>query len=160
MVQELLVAWLNDARAIEKAQLVRLRQLIEDFDDFAEIRSELRQHVTEVEEALEDLEEAVRGLGGKVVESVFTEPASPNQAGTGPFHDELVKDLLALHASEHYGHIMYLALAECATHLGEDEIADMSERAAEEKRVMAEWTEEQLPTVITSCLHAATEDEE
>ena len=159
MAQELLITWLQDARAMEKAQIGRLKQLIKDFDDFTEIRSELRQHITEVEEAIEDLEEAVRGLGGKVVDSVFTGPTSQYMASTGPFHDELVKELLALHASEHYGHITYLAIAECASHLGEDEIADMCERAAEEKRVMAEWTEEQLPTVITSCLHAATEEE-
>ncbi|HSD55827.1 MAG TPA: DUF892 family protein [Candidatus Saccharimonadales bacterium] len=159
MVQELLIAWLNDARAMEQAHIQKLKQLVEDFEDFTEIRSELKQHVTEVEEAIEDLEEAIKGLGGKVVESVFNADTIQSADSTGPYHDELVKDMLTLHANEHYGHITYLALAECASHLGEDEIADMSERAAEEKRVMAEWTEEQLPTVITHCLRTTTEEE-
>ena len=159
MVQELLVAWLNDARAMEKAQLKRLGRMQDDFQDFSEIRSELRQHMTEVQEAVDDLEEAIQGLGGKVVNSKLDNDTGKAPESLSPYHDELVKDILALHASEHYGHITYMALTECASHLGEDEIADMCERAAEEKRVMSEWTEEQLPTVITHCLKVTTEEE-
>jgi ferritin-like metal-binding protein YciE len=159
MVQELLVAWLNDARAIEKAQVRTLRRLTADFEEFDEIRSELRQHVTEVEEAIDDLEEAIRGLGGEIIENAFTANNITDPGGVSPFHDELVKDILRLHASEHFGYINYLALAECASHLGQDEVVDMCERAAEEKRIMAEWAEEQLPTVITNCLHNVSEEE-
>jgi ferritin-like metal-binding protein YciE len=159
MIQELLVAWLNDARAMEKAQLKRLGRMQADFEAFTEIRSELRQHMTEVEEAVEDLEEAIKGIGGKVVDAPQSGDSGKTPESISPYHDELVKDMLALHASEHYGHITYMALAECASHLGEDEIADMCERAAEEKRIMSEWTEEQLPTVITHCLKVTTEEE-
>lgn len=158
MARELLIAWLNDAYAIEEAHVRAVRQYIRDFEEFIEIRSDLRQHLADTEEMVTALEEAIVALGGKIADLQITDTGITAPASVSPYHDELVKNLLLLHAATQYGYISYMAIADAANQIEEDEIADMCERAAEEKRTMAEWTEEQLPTIVANCLKATTEE--
>jgi ferritin-like metal-binding protein YciE len=162
MAAELLIAWLNDAYAMEQAQAKTLEGFIEDFEEHTEIRSELRQHLLESEDQIKDLKLAIEDLGGKVApgRSNLSEIiASVQEMSVSPYHDERVKDLLLLHATEHYEHITYMAIAEGARQLGEDDIADTCERIADEEAAMAEWAEEQIPAVVATCMNAAIKEE-
>jgi ferritin-like metal-binding protein YciE len=159
---ELLTAWLNDAYALADAQTVTLERFAEDFVAHSDIRSELRQHLVETKDQMEDLEDAIHELGGKVAKGKTSLPdiiVAVKEMSSSPYHDELVKDLRLLYAAEHYEHILYMSIAEASRRLNEDDIADTCERLADEAMAMAEWAEEQLPTIVTSCLNAAIKEE-
>ncbi|HET8671948.1 MAG TPA: DUF892 family protein [Candidatus Saccharimonadales bacterium] len=163
MAAELLTAWLNDAYALADAQAKTIERFAEDFAGHSDIRSELRQHLAETRDQMNDLEDAIHELGTKVTKHHSTNLPdilrTVKEMSSSPYHDELVKDLQLLHAMEHYEHIMYLAVAEASRRMGEDDIADTCERFADEAMAMAEWAEEQLPAIVTSCLSAAIKEE-
>jgi ferritin-like metal-binding protein YciE len=158
MTRELLVAWLNDAYAMERAHVNALHQYLKDFDEFIDVRSELRQNLTDTKELLSALEEAIVTLGGQVLHISLKESSMVVEGSASTFHDELIKDIVLLYSAQHFGYVSYLALAEAASTIEEDEIADMCERAAEEKRVMADWAEEQIPMAVALSIKAAAED--
>jgi ferritin-like metal-binding protein YciE len=163
MAEELLVAWLNDAHAMEQAQLATLERFVEDFNKQPEIRSELRQHLLETQEQITDIKEAIESLGGTVLNTqsiLGTLIGTASNISSGPYHDEPVKNMQTLYAIEHFEHICYMAIAEGARHIGEDEIADMCERIAEEEKAMAEWVEEQLPNIVSGCVKTVIEEEQ
>lgn len=158
MTRDLLIAWLNDAYAMERAHVQSLNRYLKSFEDYLEIRTEIRSHLADTEEMVGDLEDAITVLGGKVLRLPFKDTNLIPTESTGMYHDELVKQLLAMYTAEQFGYISYLALAEAANTIEEDEVADLCERAADNKRIMADWTEEQLPTVVTTCINAYTEE--
>lgn len=162
MARELLIAWLRDAYTLGQAQTKTLEGFLDDFDEHSEIHTEIQQHIADSRNALAQLQQAIADLGG----TPASEHANLNnvigavqEISTGAFHDERVKDLMAIHATEHYEHITYMALAEAAREIGEDDIADLCERIAETEQAMAEWAEEQLPAVVASCITAAANEE-
>jgi ferritin-like metal-binding protein YciE len=161
MVTEVLIAWLNDAYTMEQTQTHVLEQLSIDFERYPEIQSEIRQHLAETHKQLTDLQECIESLGGVVTESTITGLATGgvnDSAEGGPYNDELVKHMLLLHANERFEQGTYIAIAEAAHSIDEDEIADTCERIAEEECAMAEWTEEQIP-LITAAYMASTREE-
>lgn len=159
MADELLVAWLNDAYTLQQAQLAALEQFTEDFAHIPEVRSELKQHILETKEQLEDIREGIKILEGSITQRQSNPSTIIDAAhGTGPYHDELVKDLQVLHSVEHFAHATYLAIAEGARQINQDEIADTFERLAEEEQAMAEWAEEQLPGIVSGCIKGIAEE--
>ena len=158
MTRELLIAWLNDAYAMERAHVNALNRYLKAFDEFLDIKSELRQNLADTQDMVEALEEAIVALGGKILRITLRESELVVESSASTYHDELVKHIVLLFAAQQFGYASYLAIAEAANLIEEDEVADMCERAAEEKRVMADWAEEQLPAVVASSIKAATEE--
>ena len=160
MTPELLISWLNDAYAMEQAQIRMLERFSTDFEPYPDIRSELRQHLIETRQQLDDIRECLTTLGVAPRAAQRPTPIQglyPDSSHVTFKEDELVKNLLVLHACEHYEHITYLALAEGARQASQDEIADICERIAEEEMAMAEWVEEQVPVVVAICAAATHE---
>lgn len=146
-----LVAWLQDAYAMEAAQDSILEKLGELFDDSPEIAADLeahqaatRQHLVKIGKGLEILKqkpEASRSLPRSVA-SILR--ALNRCAADG----EPIKSLLLLHATEHLEHATYRALAEAAGTAGQEEIATDSEEIADQELDMADWTEVQLLELV------------
>lgn len=155
MAVELLGVWLNDAYALEQAQIKVLEQQSQDFQTFPDVQTEIREHQIETMQHADDTKECLDKVGVKVSGStsgfsVLTSLA--DGVDTSPFKDEHVKILLALSAAEHFEHVSYLALAAAARQAGEHDVADICERIAEAQSAMAEWVEEQIPAMVTHCL--------
>lgn len=153
--KELLVAWLNDAYAMEHAQIGTLEQYSKDFDAYDEIRVKLEEHLQETKQQKEEVKAAIERLGGSVSQTKVAIGAfigAVQGVGTGPYKDELVKNLLVLHANEHFEHISYVALADAAATLGEDEIARMCRAIARQEKSMAEWLEKPLQRIVDGVL--------
>jgi ferritin-like metal-binding protein YciE len=143
-----------------QSQIKMLEQYSKDFEAHPDVRSELQQHLLETKQQIEDIEECLSGLGAKASaakDALGTISGLAQGVGTNAFKDKLVKDLLALYASEQFAYACYSALAEGARHHMADEVADICERIAEEEMAMAEWVEEQLPAVVTATLTAREE---
>lgn len=147
---DMLVAWLNDTYAMEQSQLKMLKRFVDDYEEFPDIQAKLREHYEQTERQAEDIKTCIEGLDGKVstAKSAMGNIMGTMQGiGTSVYKDEVVKDMIMLHAGEHFEHASYLALAAGAEASGEGEIAAVCRRILDEEKAMAEWTEEQLPLV-------------
>lgn len=158
MATELLIAWLNDAYAMEQAQIKMLESFAQDFDSYPEIRRELHEHLVETKQQVADVRECIESLDGVVgpaaTSSLSNLTKLPDALGSNHTQDRLIRNMAIMYANEHFEHVTYTALAAAARKASQDEIADMCERMAEEEIAMAEWLEEQIPEVVASCFHA------
>lgn len=149
--RKLLLAWLNDAHAMERSQEKALERFIGDFDDRPSIQDELQRHLEETRQQAEDVAACIKQLDGKVsaVKSVLGNISGALQGiQIGPLKDEKVKSMLLLHAGEHFEHVCYVALAAAARELDQDNIAEVCEHIAEEEHAVADWALEQVPNVV------------
>lgn len=151
----MLLAWLNDAYAMELAQEEMLERFIGDFKDHRDIQKQLEIHLEETKQQAEDVKTCIKLLGGKVskTKSVIGSITGKLQGlQTGPFKDELVKNMIMLHAGEHFEHACYMALAEGAREVGQADIVEVCERIVKEEKETADWAEKQLPQVVQSVM--------
>jgi ferritin-like metal-binding protein YciE len=155
MAKDILVAWLNNAHAMEDAQIKMLEQFIKDFKDQASIKEKLEAHLQETRQQREDVAQCIEGLGGKVS---VTKSALGNVVGllqgvsSGPFKDELVRNMIMIHAGEHFEHATYLAIVAAAEECGCDEVAQICARIATEEKAVADWSENILPSIASECV--------
>jgi ferritin-like metal-binding protein YciE len=75
-------------------------------------------------------------------------------ASTGLFSDALVKDAIADFATEQFEIAAYTALIAASDDLGEIEVTALCRQNLVEEEAMAEFLEEQLPTVVRRTVQA------
>lgn len=155
MAKDLLITWLNDAYAMEESQVEMLERFIKDFDSEPDIKSRLQEHLDMTRQQREDIKTCLGRLDqtpSKVKSLLGNLLGMAQGMSTGPYKDELIKNMLLLHAGEHFEHASYLALVTAAEECCEDEIADVCERIAEEENDMADWAGESLPDIVSSTM--------
>ena len=152
---DLLIAWLNDAYAMQSGKIKMLERFTTDFDDFTDIQERLKQFCNEAKQQQDDVKTCIESLEGKVsgAKSLLgTIMGAAQGVGTSMYKDEPVKDMLMLHAGEHFAHACFMSLATGAETLGEDTVAGVCERIAEQELKAADWAEEQIPTVTNAVI--------
>src|SRR4051812_39792191 len=101
--KEVLIAWLNDAYAMERAQIPVLENHAKDAAKFPEVRARDEQHLAETRRHVELVEECITQLGHKPSQSkgvLGRMMGSVQSVMTGAAEDELVKNFLQDFASE------------------------------------------------------------
>ncbi|MGQ0562682.1 MAG: ferritin-like domain-containing protein [Gemmatimonadota bacterium] len=149
--REVLIAWLNDAHAMEQAQVPVLENHARDAQAIPDIRARDQQHAEEtrrhadlVRGCLEQLGErpsTAKSLLGSMIGNV-------QSVATGAFQDELVKNFLMDYASENLEIASYNALITAARDLGEENIARTCEQILRDEEAMADWLETNLPRAV------------
>lgn len=148
---ERVIAWLNDAYAMEKALVQVLEHRIKDAEDFPAVRQMDEQHLEETRRHVELVGGCIERLGEQpssvksVIGTVFGAMQAPM---TGLAQDEVVKNCLTDYAAEQFEVISYLALIEAATQIGDTETVSICEQIMREDQTMAERILLALPTVI------------
>jgi ferritin-like metal-binding protein YciE len=149
--KELLIAWLNDAYAMEKALLPVLENHAKDAKDHPHMRARIEEHAEETRRHAEMIEQCVKSLGSSTsatktaIGSLF---GALQSVATGPFSDELVKNALMDYAAENFEIAAYQALVVAAEEYGDERIVEICEEILDEEIDMAEWLEEQLPLTV------------
>lgn len=154
---ELLLAWLNDAYAMEEALIPNLENHAKDARDFPQVQARIRQHLDETRRHVELVRGCIERLGdkpSKVKAALGKLVASMAAGGTGPFHDELIKDLLADYAAENLEIASYQSLIIAAREMGDEATAGTCEEILRDEQAMAQAIEEALPVVVREVLHA------
>jgi ferritin-like metal-binding protein YciE len=149
--EQLVLAWLNDALAMENALAVVLRHRIKDARDFPAIEEMDRQHLEETLHHAELVKRAIarRGARPSKVKSVLGMLIGAAQAPmTGLAKDELVKNCLVDHAAEQFEVASYRALIAAANQIGDAETAEICEQIMREDQAMAERIMAGLPMVV------------
>ncbi len=145
-----IIAWLQDAHAMEQSLANALQQHIRDARDLPEIRERLERHLEETRRHGQRVQTCLESLGAEpsTVKSAAAGAMGALQGmSTGMFRDELVKNALADYAMEHFEMACYSSLASAAEDAGLSEIARVCREIFGEEAEMADWLEEQIPEI-------------
>lgn len=151
--KELVIAWLNDAHAMEKALVQVLEHRVKDAEGYPETQAMDQQHLEETKRHADLVKGCIEQLGGNVsmVKSVLGTMFGAAQAPmTGFARDEIVKNALMDYAAEHFEVASYQALIAAATDIGETQIAATCEQIMREDQAMADRIEQNLPSIVTT----------
>jgi ferritin-like metal-binding protein YciE len=146
---QMLVAWLRDAHAMERATVDTLDHLAERFQrPYPELAARFRQHWQESLGQVERIETCLKELGSdtstfKDLRQRFIRIAQAYAVEVLP--DELVTDCLAAYASRHFEIGRYISLGAAARKLEQPAIVQMCEENIQQERAMASWLEQQIP---------------
>lgn len=152
---DVVIAWLRDAYAMEKALIPVLENHAKDAAAYPEVRARIEQHVVETREHQRLVEQCLRQLGEEpsTTKNVMAKVMGAVQSiATGAFHDEVVKNALQDFGTEHFEAACYRALAEAARALNRPELVQIFEKIRREEEAMAEFLEQQLPAAIHDTL--------
>jgi ferritin-like metal-binding protein YciE len=153
--EERLLAWLEDAYAMELAQLPILQNHADDARRLPEVRKRDLKHLEETRQHVKDVRRCIERLGA--------EPSASKQAigritgamtsmASEPFDDEVVKNFLTDYATEHFEIACYRSLIEAAEEADYPDIARVCREILEEEEAMAAWLEDKLPIAVKETL--------
>lgn len=154
--RETLLAWLNDAHAMELALIPVLENHAKDADKhFPEVAAADRRHLKETRRHAELVRGCIERLGEKpsTAKSLLGQVLGAGQSvATGMFRDEVVKNFLSDFAAENFEIASYRALIAAARELGDEETARVCEEILRDEERMASWLTENLPRVVQETL--------
>jgi len=149
--EEHLIAWLNDAYAMELALIPVLENHANDARRHPEIRDRNLQHLEETKRHAKEVKRCLAHLGEKpsiTKKMIGKVTGAIESVSTEPFSDELMKNVIMDYAAEHFEIASYRALIAAAEEAGHPKIAKICASILEEEEAMAEWLEEHLPTAV------------
>lgn len=154
---DLLVRWLNDAYAMEHQLIPVLENHANDLvSSDPSSAQRIRQHIDETRRHAERLDACLRSLGTtpSTTKSTLASVMGSAQAiSTGMFRDEAVKNALTDYSAEQFEVACYKALAIAAREQGQSEVARACEENMREDQAMADWLDQQLPSVVRLTIH-------
>jgi ferritin-like metal-binding protein YciE len=153
--QETMIAWLNDAHAMENNLIKVLENHARDAKNHPQIQAKIEEHLEQTRRHADLVKGCVERLGGHtsaIKSGLGTVMGAVQGISTGPAQDELVKNALADYASEHFEIASYTALIAGAQALGDQEIARVCQQILRDEQDMARWLEQQLPIITQEFL--------
>jgi len=153
--RDIFVEGLRNAHAMERHAEELLKRQSERTSDYPEIQMQLRQHCEETRVQISRLDHCLASLGESasalkdVAMSIMGNMAAAGNALAG---DEILKNMFANQAFEHYEIAMYKSLLVLAPRAGATEASALLERSLHEEQVMAKWVEDHLEEVTLAYL--------
>lgn len=152
---ETLLAWLNDAHAMEQQSIDMLEKQVDRLEHYPDLQNAVRSHLETTRTQANRLETAIEKLGGEtstikqgVAKFMGTVANIVNQSAG----DEVVKSGIADYAFEQFEIASYRSLVAAADHAGKDEIRQICEDNLQEEEEMAGWLETNLSDVTQQYL--------
>lgn len=157
--RDLLLAWLNDAHAMEKSAIEMFERHVQDADGHPDVQEMFREFRTMSERKASRLQASIEGRGASLSK---VKTAGAMLAGmvegmmNRPFRDTLVKDFLVQAAGTHFAVASYRALVQAAERAGERETAAMCNEFVEEGLAAARRLEDAQRRVVDATLGGHT----
>ena len=156
--REVLVAWLNDAYAMERGQIPVLQSQARNGGDATEIQARSEQHLEETVRHAELVESCLELLGempSRARSTLANVLGSVESLTTGVLGAQHVQEFLIDIAAESLEIASYEALVSAARDLGEKDIARTCEEILVEEQAMAAWLLGHLPTAVRGAVKEA-----
>ena len=152
--QEMLVAWLNDAHAMENGIAEALEAQVKLAEDHPGVQAGIQQHLEATRRHAETVKGCLEQLGERPsgVKSAMAVIGGKVQAAIGAARDDLVKAALNDYAAEHMEIASYRALVIAANETGQPSIAAACEEIIRDEEQMAHWLEENMPALVREAL--------
>lgn len=145
-----MIAWLNDAHAMELSLVQNLEEMAKDAEDAgkADVQAKIEAHIEETKQHAIQVEACIRRLGGSpsVVKDVMGKTMGYMQgAMKSMFADTMVKNAIESYAAEHVEIAAYTSLIAAAEEIEDFETAEICEAILSDEERMAAWALEQIP---------------
>ena len=153
--QNTVVAWLNDAHALELNLVQVLEHRVQDTKDYPQIQLKIQQHLEQTRHHAELVKGCIERLGGSTsaVKSAMGQISGLFQGiSTGMAKDEMVKNALADYASEHFEIASYTSLIAAAQAIGDQQTAAVCQQILRDEDDMARWLQQQIPMITQEFL--------
>ena len=155
--KETLIAWLNDAHAMELSLVKNLEGKSKDAEAAGkpEAKARIDEHIEETKRHAELVESCIVRLGGtaSVSKDLMGKAMGMMQgAMNSMFEDTMVKNALESYAAEHFDIAAYTSLIAAAEEIGDTETVAICSEILEDEEAMAEWVLEQIPAVTEEYL--------
>lgn len=153
-----LVAWLNDAYAMEKALGEVLERHAKDAEGDAEVHDRIVQHQDETHQQAEIVKSCIEELGGSVSRSksaFSTLFGAAEGMMNRPVRDTMVKNAIADYSAEQFEIASYRALIVTAEDLGQTSVAAKLRGILDQEIAMAQFLESHLAGTVRQHLRAA-----
>jgi ferritin-like metal-binding protein YciE len=156
---ETLIGWLNDAHAMEQSITKVLENHAKDAKDHPQIQARIQQHLEETRRHAELVKGCVIRLGGStsaIKSGIANVMGTVQGMSTGLARDELVKNALQDYSTEYFEMACYKALIVAAQDVGDQETVSVCQQIIRDEEAMANWLDQQLPTVVQETLRMQT----
>ncbi len=158
--REIMLDWLRDAHAMERASIDNLKRQIDHLDNYPDLKARFQQRLELTERQENRIDQALDSMGAdkSSIKDAITRFAGRAQALlAGASADEIVKQATTTIAYEEWEIANFRALGAAAQHEGESTLASMFERMAEEKGEMADSLADAIPDITRRylALHAS-----
>jgi ferritin-like metal-binding protein YciE len=153
------IAWLNDAYAMERSITQVLENHAKDAKDHPPMQARIEQHLEETRRHADLVKGCVERLGGStssIKGGVATVMGTVQGMSTGMAADELVKNALHDYGTEYFEMACYKALIAAAQDIGDQETVAVCQQILRDEEAMAAWLDRQLPGVVTETLRMLT----
>lgn len=150
-----LIAWLNDAHAMEEGLINVLNKQIEETEGKPDMQAKLREHLAETKEHAEMVRACLARYdnepsGGK--DLLAKASAAINSAGMSLADDAMVKNVHSSYAAEHFEIASYTVIRAAAMELGDTETAAVCDEILLDEQDMAAWLRDSIPVVVAEHL--------
>jgi ferritin-like metal-binding protein YciE len=153
--KELVIAWLNDAHAMELGIAQVLERHAEEAKDHPQMQAGLQRHLEQTRRHAELVKSCVERMGGEtsgVKSGMASVMGAVQGMATKLAKDELIKNTLHDYGTEHFEIACYTSLIAAAENLGDQETARVCQEILRDDQAMADFLFQQIPLVTIEML--------
>ena len=153
--KELVIAWLNDAHAMELGIAQVLERHAEEAKDHPHMHAGLQRHLEQTRRHAELVKGCVERMGGETsgVKSGMASVMGTVQGMTTKLaKDELIKNTLHDYGTEHFEIACYTSLIAAAENLGDQETVRACQEILRDDQAMADFLFQQIPPTTIEML--------
>ena len=153
--KELVIAWLNDAHAMELGIAQVLERHVEEAKDHPQMQTGLQRHLEQTRRHAELVKGCVERMGGETsgIKSGMASVMGAVQGMTTKLaKDELIKNALHDYGTEHFEIACYTSLIAAAENLGDQETVRVCQEILRDDQAMADFLFQQIPLVTIEML--------
>jgi ferritin-like metal-binding protein YciE len=153
--KELVIAWLNDAHAMELGIAQVLERHVEEAKDHPQMHAGLQRHLEQTRRHAELVKGCVERMGGETsgVKSGMASVMGAVQGMTTKLaKDELIKNTLHDSGTEHFEIACYTSLIAAAENLGDQVTAGVCREILRDDQAMADFLFQQIPPATVEML--------
>ena len=146
--QDLVLAWLNDAHAMELAIVQVLENHAKDAAEYPSLQTRLQEHLEQTRGHAEAVKGCVERLGGDtsaLKTGMATVMGTVQGMTTELAKDEVVKNALHDYGTEHFEIACYTSLLAAAESLGDQETVRVCREILRDEEAMATFLLGQIP---------------
>ena len=150
-----LIAWLNDAHAMEEGLISMLEKQIEETEGKPEMQEMLKQHLAETKHHAELVRSCLTRHGAEPSGSkdmLAKVTSAINGFGMSLTSDAMVKNVHSSHAAEHFEIASYTVIKAAAAELGDLDTVAVCDEIIPQERAMGDWLLKQIPVAVTEYL--------
>jgi len=159
--KKMLVAYFNDAHALEESLIIMLEKQIGEIAD-GEVKAKLEEHLTETKRHAElmrlclDRYGEEPSIGKDMLGSISSAIAG---VGVSLAHDKEVKYIHSSYAAEHAEIATYTIIRSLASDAGDAEAVGVCDEILQDEHNMADFLLEQMPTVVAAHMQKMLSEE-